>query len=101
MAKAELFYELSVEADKDIEDIFDFTEEEYGLDQAVTYVNAFDDTFADLLENPQLGRTRSEIRKGLRSISKESHVIFYRILKDRIRVVRVLHGNRDLLKFLL
>ena len=100
MAKAERFYELSAEADKDIEDIFDYTAEEFGLDQAVTYVNAFDHVFADLLDNPELGRRRPEIRQGLRSIAKESHTVFYRILKDRIRIVRILHGSRDLPTFL-
>ncbi len=100
MAKAELFYELSAEADKDIETIFDYTAEEFGLGQAVTYVNAFDNVFVDLLDNPELGRSRPEIRHGLRSIAKESHTVFYRILKDRIRIVRILHGSRDLSTFL-
>ncbi len=100
MTKTDLFYELSVEADKDIEAILDYTAEEFGLDQAVTYVNAFDDVFTELLDNPELGRRRPEIRQGLRSIAKESHIVFYRILKDRIRIVRILHGNRDMPKFL-
>lgn len=100
MTKAELFYELSADADKDIEDIFDYTAEKFGLDQAVTYVNTFDDVFTDLLNNPELGRRRPEIRQGLRSIAHESHTIFYRVLKDRIRIVRILHGSRDLLKHL-
>ncbi|MBR9910117.1 MAG: type II toxin-antitoxin system RelE/ParE family toxin [Gammaproteobacteria bacterium] len=100
MTQTDLFYELSVEADRDIEDIFDYTAEEFGLDQAVAYVNAFDDVFVELLDNTELGRRRPEIREGLRSIAKESHIIFYRILKDRIRIIRILHGSRDLPKFL-
>lgn len=90
------FYELSIEADQDISDIFDYTEREFGLDQAVAYVSAFDECFSQLLENPQLGRERQEILKELRSISHEAHVVFYRVLIDRIRIVRVLHGSRDL-----
>jgi toxin ParE1/3/4 len=100
MAKAELFYELSVEADKDIEAIFDYTLDEFGMDQAVVYVSGFDDSFAQLLDNPELGSMRSEIRKGLRSVVKESHIVFCRVLKDRIRIVRILHGSSDLPKFL-
>ena len=99
MVKVELFYEPSAEADKDIEDLFDYTAEEFGLDQAVTYVNAFDSVFVDLLDTPKLGRTRPEIRRDLRRIVKESHTIFYRILKDLIRIVRILHGSRDLRNF--
>ncbi len=56
------FYELSTEADQDISDIFDYTEAEFGLDQAVTYVSAFDECFSQLVNNPKLGRERTEIR---------------------------------------
>ncbi len=91
-----MFYELSSEADRDIEEIFDYTVAEHGLAKAVDYVDNFDPLFTRLIENPQLGRDRREILEGLRSISQESHIVFYRILKDRIRVVRVLHGSRDL-----
>ena len=59
MTRDGLFYELSSDADSDIEEIFNYTFEEFGIEQS-------------------------------------SHVIFYRVLKDRIRIVRVLHGSRDL-----
>lgn len=90
------FYELSTEADQDVSDIFDYTEKEFGLNQAIAYVSAFDECFAELMNNPEIGRARDEIRQGLRSIIQESHVVFYRVLKDRIRVIRILHGSRDL-----
>ncbi|MCF6354806.1 MAG: type II toxin-antitoxin system RelE/ParE family toxin [Candidatus Polarisedimenticolaceae bacterium] len=93
------FYELSSEADQDISDIFDYTEAEFGLDQAVSYINALDECFAQLIENPELGRERSEIRDELRSITSGSHIVFYRILNGRIRIVRILHGSRDLPKY--
>ena len=92
------FYELSSEADQDISDIFDYTEVEFGLDQAVSYASALDECFSQLVGNPELGRERDEIREGLRSITSGSHIVFYHILKDRIRIVRILHGSRDLPK---
>lgn len=100
MTQTDLFYELSVKADKDIEDIFDYTTEEFGPDQAVLYVSGFESIFTELTLNPELGRERPEIRQELRSIAKDSHIIFYRVLIDRIRIVRILHGSRDLPKFL-
>jgi len=93
------FYELSFEADQDISDIFDYTENEFGLDQAVAYVSGFDECFAQLLDNPELGRRRDEIRENLRSFNHEAHVVFYRILKGHIRIVRVLYGSCDLPKY--
>lgn len=100
MAKPRLPYELSQEADKDLEDIFDYTVDAFGLDQAVTYVSSFEAVFDRLSLNPQLGRERGEIRAGLRSIVKESHVVFYRITKNAIRIVRILHASRDVVKFI-
>ncbi len=100
MAKSEMLYELSPEADQDLEEIFDYTEREFGIDQAIEYLSGFDDIFAKLLHNPELGKEREEIREGLRSLMKEKHVIFYRILGNRIRIVRILHASRDLRTFL-
>ena len=99
MTRDGLFYELSSEADSDIEDIFVYTLKEFGSKQAIAYISQFENSFAQVIDNPKSGRERSEIRKGLRSIVQNSHVIFYRILKDRIRIVRILHGSRDLSSF--
>ena len=90
---------LSEAADVDLEEIFDYTNREFGLDQAVSYVSAFDLSFYALLQKPEIGRERPEIREGLRSLVKDRHVIFYRVLEDHIRIVRVLHGSRDLPTF--
>lgn len=43
MPKQFLPYELSKEADKDIEDIFDYTEDKFGADQAIVYVMGFEE----------------------------------------------------------
>jgi toxin ParE1/3/4 len=100
MTREGLFCELSSEADGDIEDIFEYTLKEFGLEQAISYVRQLDKVFVQILNNPKSGRERAEIRVGLRSVVQNSHVIFYRILKDRIRIVRILHGSRDLSNFL-
>lgn len=48
MADPDLFYELSAEAVADLEEIFDYTEHEFGIDQAVRYVSAFEDAFEQM-----------------------------------------------------
>ncbi|MEP2446021.1 MAG: type II toxin-antitoxin system RelE/ParE family toxin [Balneola sp.] len=93
-------YELSLAANSDIEKIFDYTENDLGFDQAVKYISELDNVFTDLVNSPGLGRKRDEIKFGLRSIVQESHVIFYRVLEDRIRIVRILHVSRDIKNFL-
>lgn len=90
------FYILSEIADEDLVNIFDYTMDEFGFDQAEKYLFEIDDIFQNLIINPQLGKTRNEIKQGLHSFPKDNHVIFYRISEDHIRIVRILHGSRDI-----
>lgn len=47
-------------------------------------------------DNPLSGRSRDQLIRGMRSVPTGSYVVFYRPLPDGIRVIRVLHGARDL-----
>ncbi len=91
-------YELSASADRDLGEIYDYTEFEYGRQQAVTYLKMLEETFRVLVDRPALGRRRNEIRDGLRSVVCQQHVIFYAVRADRVRIVRVMPGNRDIPK---
>lgn len=92
-------YVLSEIADEDLEDIFDYTTTEFGLEQAEKYLYEIEEVFQNLLINPELGKIRNEIKEGLYSFPKDNHIIFYRILENHIRIVRVLHGSRDIPKY--
>lgn len=92
-------YILSEIADKDLEDIFDYTFDEFGFDQAEKYLLEIEEIFQNLIVNPQIGKNRDEIKQGLYSFPKDNHIIFYRILDNHIRIVRVLHGSRDIPKY--
>lgn len=92
-------YVLSDEADSDINAIFDYTESEHGFDQAVRYLNDLEAVFQKLIMNLLIGKNRDDIKKGLFSLPEQEHTIFYRILNDKIRIVRVLHSSRDFPKF--
>lgn len=46
--------------------------------------------------SPKIGRKREELAKNLRSFPVSSYVIFYRIQPDRIEIIRILHGVRDI-----
>jgi len=45
---------------------------------------------------PLAGRSRDEIRTGLRSLAASPHVVFYRLNGDRPEIVRVLDGRQDI-----
>jgi toxin ParE1/3/4 len=93
--KGKFVYELSQIADSDLDGIFEYTKHEFGFGQAVDYLSQMDELFLKLTAYPEVGRRRDELKKGLRSIRIGSHVVFYRILKNKIRIVRVLHARRD------
>ena len=93
-------YVLSQEADNDIEEIFEFGEYKFGKARALSYLIQMEEHFVLLAENPGIGKKRNEIKEGLFSLPYVSHIIFYRILENNIRIVRVLYGGRDLVRFL-
>lgn len=91
-------YILSQEADNDLEKIFDYTLEEFGFNQAVKYLDEIAEVFVKIIKTPEIGRSRNEIKKNLYSLPIGSHVVFYTIQIDHIRIVRVLHGAKDMPK---
>ncbi|MBX9635632.1 MAG: type II toxin-antitoxin system RelE/ParE family toxin [Magnetospirillum sp.] len=42
-----------------------------------------------------LGRARPELHADLRSVTHKSYVIFFRYAEDRLEVVNILEGHRD------
>ena len=93
-------YVLSAEADQDLDEIYDFILEQFGSTQAVIYLTQLDELLEPLCHNPEMGRERTDIRDELRSMVYNNHVVFYRVLKNHLHIVRVLHGSRDIPKFL-
>jgi len=93
-------YTLSQKAQEDIESIYDFGLQKFGKDQAIDYLMEMRSYFELLLRNTEIGKQRNEIKQGLYSFPYVSHIIFYRLFKNHIRIVRILHGSRDLNKSL-
>jgi len=91
-------YELSQEADNDLVNIYDYTITQFGDEQAVTYLSGLENSFDNLCRTPLSGRNRSEIREGLRSIAYVSHIIFYRLIENKVWIVRILHSSRDIIR---
>lgn len=51
----------------------------------------------DLADLPgTLGRPRTELRPDLRSIVFRGYVIFFRYVEDRVEVVNIVEGHRDI-----
>jgi len=82
---------LSRRAETDLLGISDHTLRTWSEDQAVRYVDAVGAFCRMLADNPALGRSCDEVRRGLRRMEMEQHVVFYRQEADGILVSRILH----------
>lgn len=45
---------------------------------------------------PEMGRARDELGPGLRSTNIKEYLLFYRLVGPEVRVLRVIHGRRNL-----
>ena len=88
-------YKLSGKASADVEDIYEYTIVNFGIEQARTYLHGLDDCFKALAENPLQGRAADELASELRRYEYQSHVVFYRELEKYTLILRVLHKSMD------
>ena len=86
---------VSEEADSDLLKIHAYIAER-NLAAAVSLANEFNQKFANLARFPFIGRDRSNLLKGVRSVVAENYVIFCRVDRDLVVIVRVLDGRRDI-----
>jgi toxin ParE1/3/4 len=85
----------SPEATDDIDKLWDYYVDVAGRTAADKVLREVARTVATIDDFPLTGRSRDEIREGLRSLSAGSQIVLYR-LKDRPEIVRVLDGRRDI-----
>jgi toxin ParE1/3/4 len=83
------------EAKADLKEALDYSAREFGVAQAEIYFQKISHRLNLLLHYPELGIKKDEIRKGYRALVCESHVAYYRIFGDEIRVARLLHQQMD------
>ena len=88
-------YLVSPLAQADLDEIWDYVARDSPA-AADRLVAAFQEKFLLLAKQPLLGQTREELRPGIRSFVVGKYVVYYQLVDDRIRVVRVLHGSRDI-----
>ncbi|MCI5077610.1 type II toxin-antitoxin system RelE/ParE family toxin [Oricola sp.] len=88
-------YVLSLDAEEDLQDIYLYSEETWGPEQAARYLQELFETFGHIGRNPHMGRSRPELGSDLRSLPHVAHVIFYMEWRGEVAILRVLHGSRD------
>jgi toxin ParE1/3/4 len=87
-------------AESDLAEILSGTVERWGRDQAVRYLDGLIGTFELLAAQPALGRLYRGNDLGWRRFEHVSHVVVYQTLRKGVRILRVVHKNRQLGKAL-
>jgi toxin ParE1/3/4 len=89
-------YLLSPAAQADLEQIWDYTRDRWGVDQAEEYLRELQRAIERATANPHIGRACDEIRPDYRKLAVGSHTLLYRVTTEAvIDVVRVLHQRMD------
>lgn len=88
-------FRLSPAAQQDLDAIFDYTVEQWGMPQALRYMQMLEEACAAMAQAPQQAQDCSHIRSGYRRGLAGQHFVYFRIEEDGIAVIRILHPRMD------
>ena len=81
-------------AEADIEEIWDYSADKWGADQADSYTDAIRDACHALAKGTKYGRP-AEVLPEIQKYFCGSHVVYFLNHTDRLDVIRVLHQRQD------
>lgn len=88
-------YRLTPAAQRDLSEIWDFTEERWDTGQAEKYIAELRAAIERVAADPERGRACDEIREGYRRYGIGSHLLFFVETADSVDIVRILHQRMD------
>ncbi len=86
---------LSPKARSDLSGIWDYTLEEWGIEQAEKYVRELWIEMQEQVCDHSTSTDVSDVRSGYRKKKSGSHVIFFKLIDKGIDVIRILHQRMD------
>jgi toxin ParE1/3/4 len=90
--------QISTLALEDLENIWEYTVEQWSKEQANKYYNEIIAAIDKICENSDTGKPIDEIKKGHRRINVKSHLIIYKVKGKAIYIDRILHQKMDIEK---
>lgn len=95
-----LVLRLTPAAERDLEDIWRYTEETWGRAQAERYVDGLWSVLQRLTSFPEMARLRAEFTPPVRVHATGRHVIVYIDSPESIDIIRILGARQDWLGML-
>ena len=86
---------VSPDAKDDLVEVFLFIAQD-NPEAARRMHSRFQQTFLTIASQPSIGRSRDELALGIRSLAVGGYVIYYRKAGRVVRILRLLHGARDI-----
>jgi toxin ParE1/3/4 len=86
---------VSDKANRDLLRIYSYFEQRNPT-AADAILRRIDEKFGQLAAFPFIGRQRSSLAPGVRSVVVGNHLIFYLVGRDSITIVRVIDGRMDI-----
>ncbi len=91
-----LKFELSKLALKDIDSTWDYTAEQWSVSQANNYYQQIFEVIDLICKNPEIRKLIKLVKEEHRSKIAKSHMIIYKIGKDKVLIDRILHQRMDI-----
>ena len=82
------------EADRDIEDILQYTLEVWGEEQEAAYWSVLWDAFTRIRQFPEIGRPQSTENPHIRELHLAHHTVVYRREPSQIVILRIVNPRR-------
>src|SRR5690242_335087 len=86
---------ITATAEADLKEIWSYIAQD-NPDAATRLIKEITRKFAILRDHPHIGRQQNKLLLNLRSLNVKGYIIFYQPFEDRIEILRVMHGARDI-----
>ncbi len=83
-------------ANADIDFIFQYSMETFGLTVTEKYLNKLHDTIEDIRKMSTRGQLHADLKPYIRYHKVDSHYILYSYSQSTFHILRILHQNMDL-----
>ena len=88
-------FRLTRKAGEDLKSIARYTQKTWGVAQRNKYLTQLDKRFSVLADAPTVGRSCEALRPGYCKYHEGRHLIFYVLIPEWIKIVRILHDSID------
>lgn len=93
-------YRIKALAQADLESIWLYTCEQWGVTQADIYLEALIQRFDWLAENPTLGKPRDDVKQGYFCFPEGIHLVFYTLKNNQVEIIGIPHQSMDIVEYL-